>query len=260
MSQVGVVVPTLGERPESLRATLLSLHNQNPRPFIVIVRPESARQIDRDFRNLFDMVVLDSGTGLSGAINLGLAALPESVTFGNWLGDDDELTQGSLKSALQGLESNPSAVLAYGDCEYVNEDGKTFKTLRPGLKAARTVYFFPNRIPQPGALFRLEAFKQVGGVNPDLRFAMDLDLWFKLLKLGRAIYISKTVAKYKWHAGSLSAANQIKAFNESRYLRQKYSTGFVKYLARAVDALSSLILKTNVSTLDRLASKSKSIN
>lgn len=42
---------------------------------------------------------------------------------------------------------------------------------------------------------------EVGGVNPDLNFAMDYDLFVKMMKKGRFVRLNRFFATFRVHAG-----------------------------------------------------------
>ena len=73
---------------------------------------------------------------MSAAVNLGLARATSRHQYGNWLGDDDLLTPGSVAATLKALDGNPEAVLAYGHCTYIDEDGRLLWVSKAG-RAAR---------------------------------------------------------------------------------------------------------------------------
>jgi secreted protein with Ig-like and vWFA domain len=89
-SSVGIVVPTLGTRPDYLRQSLTSIRAAG-RSLIHIVAPSSVDFASVIEPDLFDAVIDDPGLGLAAAIDVGMHSFPDSVVFVNWLGDDDEL-------------------------------------------------------------------------------------------------------------------------------------------------------------------------
>ena len=89
-SSVGIVVPTLGTRPDYLRQCLTSIRAAGDAR-IHIVAPGSLCLGSVIEPDLFDAVIDDPGLGLAAAIDTGMHSFPDSVVFVNWLGDDDEL-------------------------------------------------------------------------------------------------------------------------------------------------------------------------
>jgi hypothetical protein len=68
--------------------------------------------------------------------------------------------------------------MVYGGANYVDDTGKL-------IRRGRAVEFDLNRpcesiIPQPAAFFRKAAFEEVGGLDINLHYRMDLDLWIRM--------------------------------------------------------------------------------
>ncbi len=93
--ETGIVIPTLGTRPEFLVQTAHSIRAAGD-AHILIVSPDLERVSDILDRSLYDSMVLDPGLGLSTAINLGVDNLPRECIYINWLGDDDLLFPHSI--------------------------------------------------------------------------------------------------------------------------------------------------------------------
>jgi hypothetical protein len=74
-------------------------------------------------------------------------------------------------------------------------------------------------IPQPGALFRLDAYKDVGGLDDSLHWAFDYHLMIKLKGLGRFAYLPTVLAKFRWHPGSLSVKGRLNSVSEASRVR-----------------------------------------
>src|SRR5690348_5385965 len=85
VASVLVVVPTLGERVETLRASLDSVRaQQGVSVRLVVVVPESATEARAIAEDLGATVVDDPGRGLSAAVNAGIAAR-SAECFYAWL-------------------------------------------------------------------------------------------------------------------------------------------------------------------------------
>ena len=201
-----LVVPTLGTRPDHLRACLRSVSAQDRRPHMVLVGPDTksvraaAEECGADW-------LADPGSQTR-AINAGIDAAPDSIRYVNWLGDDDLLEPGSLALTRAALEANPRATVAYGACRYIDESGRQLWVSKAGPWATRILGWGPDLIPQPGMLVRLEAWRRVGGVDESYRFAFDLDLLLKLKRLGPLIDVGAVVSSFRWHDDSLTVGDR----------------------------------------------------
>ena len=216
--RVGIVVPTLGNRPDYLKQCLESVRASGD-AHICLVAPK-----DFNFNQLIackfaDQFVIDPENGLSEAINKGISELPAEIEYINWLGDDDLLAPGSLNESSQVLDTCPTAVLVFGSCEYVDRDGKVVWVNKSGQWASPLLHFGPDLIPQPGSLFRRTAFEEVGGLGKTYDWAFDFDLLLKLKKIGKLRFINKTLARFRWHPESLSVEYRRKSVAEASKVR-----------------------------------------
>jgi hypothetical protein len=109
--------------------------------------------------------------------------------------------------------------MAFGSCDYIDGEGQIIWTNGSGKWAVPLLRFGPDLIPQPGALFRRPAFEKVGGLNTDLGWAFDFDLFIKFSKVGKLRYINQPLAKFRWHPESLSVEHRKKSVSEASQVR-----------------------------------------
>lgn len=216
--KVGIVVPTLGERPDYLLKCLESIRAAGE-AFVVLVAPATFDSSPLKNSGLIDMFVADPKSGLPQAINAGIRALPANTEFINWLGDDDLLTPGSLMTTSQALEADRGIHFVFGSCHYVDPEGDVIWTNRSGPWAVPLLRFGPDLIPQPGALFRRSSFEEVGGLESKFGWAFDFDLFIKLSKLGKAKFLDEPLASFRWHPESLSVEFRKKSVAEASAVR-----------------------------------------
>lgn len=216
--QIGVVLPTLGERPELILGCINSIRKSGAR-YVAIVSPH---EFPRDIESLVDKVIKDPGLGLAAAINLGMEKLPEHIEYSTWIGDDDLFEENGLSILAETMSNHPEASLVYGICTYVNGLGRVLGVNKAGNIAWRILQFGPDLIPQPSSLFKLRDFRQVGGLNQRYKNAFDLDLFLKLKKIGKARYVPVKVSKFRWHDGSLSVNQRWRAVVEASVVRRSH--------------------------------------
>jgi GT2 family glycosyltransferase len=181
---------------------------------------------------LIDDHLEDPGTGLAGAINAGFRAMPESIDLINWLGDDDLLYPGSLTQAAKALNNHPEALMVFGSCDYIDPRGNIVWTNRSGQWAVPLLRFGPDLIPQPGALFRRQAFKAVGELSEKYSWAFDFDLFIKLSKLGKIMFIGSTLSAFRWHPKSLSVGFRSNSVLEASRVRVSHLPKLFRPLAQ----------------------------
>lgn len=216
--KVGIVVPTLGTRPDYLEKCLLSIREAG-QAFVLLVAPKGFIFNDLKLNGLIDAIVSDPEQGLSEAINQGIAGLPKEVEYVNWLGDDDLLTPNSLTLSKAVLDSESNTLLVFGSCDYINEFGQVVWRNRSGSWAVPLMRVGPDLIPQPGALFRRSAFVDAGGLSTAYSWAFDFDLFLKLSKKGQVRFVNRTLSQFRWHPESLSVEQRNKSVSEASLVR-----------------------------------------
>lgn len=78
-------------------------------------------------------------------------------------------------------------------------------------------------IPHPAVFIRRELFDQCGTFDESLRYAMDIDLWMRLLPHFQPAQLSRALAVFREHAGSVSTANVLAARKEELAVRWRYA-------------------------------------
>ena len=249
--RVGIVVPTLGNRPSYLKQSLESIQAAGT-AHICLVAPKEFDCQELISRGLIHQFLVDPGAGLAAAINMGFSKLPKEIEYINWLGDDDFLVPDSISDAADALDADPTAVLVYGSCEYVNPSGEMVWVNKSGQWASKILSFGPDLIPQPGALFRRKAFEEVGQLSNSYKWAFDFDLLLRLKKIGKLRFINKNLASFRWHPESLSVEYRKDSVNEASKVR-------VSHLPQALRTISFFWeYPVQIATLlagDRLTSK-----
>jgi hypothetical protein len=117
------------------------------------------------------------------------------------------------------LEDDSQIALVYGGCEYIDGFGKQLWVNKSGKYAKYLMRFGPQLIPQPGALFRLTAYEQIGGLDRRYKWAFDLDLLIRLSRVGKLHFVPATLGRFRWHEGSLSVGGRKGSVREASEIR-----------------------------------------
>jgi GT2 family glycosyltransferase len=194
----------------------------------LLVGPSTLDTVALQSDSLIDSFVADAGVGLASAINQGISALPPSVQYVNWLGDDDILKPDSLITSSEVLDSKSNVVMTFGSCEYIDDQGSVVWINCSGQWAVPLLRFGPDLIPQPGALFRRSAFEAVGGLNSEFGWAFDFDLFIRLSKLGDLQFLNQTMAQFRWHPESLSVEHRKHSVAEASKVRISHLPSWIR--------------------------------
>lgn len=228
-SRILVVLPTLGDRLDTLRETLESIDRQRSDVSLrlALVAPKTAFAA-RELALTFGATIVDDPkNGISEAINRGIAAR-DGEEFYAWMGDDDLYRDGGLLTLQRLLEQSPEAIVSYGGCDYINPAGITIARSRAGKLAQFLLAWGPDLIPHPGSMIRLDHLQAVGGFDATLKYAMDLDVFLKLRKLGHFVCTKATVSAFRWHPNSLTVADRHASSLESEAVKAAHLPAWIR--------------------------------
>ena len=124
-----------------------------------------------------------------------------------WLNSDDVLEPGALAIAASLFAPGVCAVSATS--LVVDADGQllTLMSNREGTTTTALLHRQGN-LPQPATFFARDAYQQCGGMNPDLVYAMDVDLWLKLSKVGTIVLRPELIfSRFRVHPDAKTARN-----------------------------------------------------
>lgn len=242
MSKVGVVVPTLFERPDYLMQCLESVRLAGP-CHISLLGPNS-REMQKTLRLDVDSCIEEPAGTLSLKIDYAIRSLPLECAFVTWLGDDDLLEPNAINETKKILEANPDVAIVFGGCNYIDAAGKLIGRNRSFAKAIDIARWGPFLAPQPGSLYRRSDYYRVGGLDHSLKLAFDMDLFISLSSVGRVKKIRRTVANFRWHGGSLTVSNRHASIAEGSLVRRKQARNpLEKKLVLALNPVVEMMTK-----------------
>ena len=252
--RVLVVIPTLGRRLDYLQQTLQSIQSQSEPAQIVVVLPEGAAEA-RALATEMSAAIADDPGSMASAINLGVQKALPSVSYVNWIGDDDLLAPESLRTAVDALDARPEAVAAFGYCDYIDPQGAKLWTSRAGRIAPWLMTWGPDLVPQPGMLIKLSAWRNTPGLQDTLHFALDLDLLLSLRKQGPFVRVPRTLASFRWHPDSLTVSNRTASLDESLAVKAHHATSGQRVLIRLLDPMVRFATRLAAQRLNKRATR-----
>jgi glycosyltransferase involved in cell wall biosynthesis len=131
--------------------------------------------------------------------------------------NDDVLAPGCVERQVAALHEHPRATMATARRDIVDEHGQRLLRARglPRMEGvvdgedviARCARAGTNLIGEPtSVLFRAEAFEHAGGAWSDAwPYMVDLELWFRLLRLGDMVALPATLSAFRVHRGGWTA-------------------------------------------------------
>jgi glycosyltransferase involved in cell wall biosynthesis len=139
----------------------------------------------------------NSGRGLSSARN---TALPHiDAEYIALLDIDDEWLPGKLNQQLKTFQENPEIIANFVGNEFISPEGLMLRSSRPTRKKPTPRNLLQQKVVITGSAssiaIRSEYLKAIGGFDPNLTFAEDLDCWVRLSTLGEISPISLVLCR-----------------------------------------------------------------
>lgn len=230
--RVLVILPTLGDRIDTLRETLRSIERQRDEVdlTLAVVAPPAAADARALAAEFGAVVVDDPKAGISEAINRGIAVRTDE-TYYAWIGDDDLFRDGGLRTLRDLIEASPTAAVAFGGCDYIDPEGRTIAVSNAGRLALCLLPWGPDLIPHPGSLIRLDDLEAIGMFDPALRFAMDLDAFLKLRSRGPFVWTRRSVSAFRWHPDSLTVSDRSSSSREAESVKRRHTPLAIRWLS-----------------------------
>jgi len=171
--------------------------------------------------------VSEADKGQSHAINKGINKADGDIIV--WINSDDYLLPGTLQKVKDYFERNPKKQWAYGRCLSVDENGWTNRKGIYGIKnMLMKKYSYGkllavNYISQPSTVFTKDIFLKAGGLNEELDYAMDYDLWLRFGAIADAGTIDWDMAAFRFYDDCKTGGAKEVSLKEAYALSKKYS-------------------------------------
>lgn len=208
--------------------------------------------------------------GQSDAFNKGFARA--RGRFLTWLNADDVFLPGAFEAVANAIEKNPECEWFTGGCVFC-DSGLFVKKFFISHKFSQMR--FKGRqltVGGPSSFFTKRLLCEVGGLDVNLCFLMDIDLWYRFVLLGRVRYVrvKEYIWAFRFHDQSKTSgrvvspdAEQSKLHNnqmemEGRILQDKY--GAPSFFWRLINRLPSSVVDAAIAYFETWKYKGRHVN
>lgn len=125
------------------------------------------------------------------------------------LGSDDLWEPNKLEVQVRALEADGDAHACYSDCWVIDAEGQRRDRLGRQYPY-RGGWIFDHLIamdfmpPSPTTVFRTATIRNLGGYNEHRRITEDVDLWLRLTRRHRVLYLDEVLSSYRVHGDNVS--------------------------------------------------------
>lgn len=216
--RISVVTPSYNQA-EYIEATIRSvlLQGYPCLEYIVIDggSSDNSVQIIQKYEKSIAYWVSEEDSGQSHAINKGAEKATGDLIV--WLNSDDILLPNSLLTIGKvWMERKPDALT--GSIQFIKQNGdfdSRHQVCNPDFETLLTCKDYIN---QMATFMSLKVWKDLGGVNQDLHYSMDFDLWLRFLEKGHTfIAINDDLAACRLQPDS-KTLGQSSPFHEEKFV------------------------------------------
>jgi len=138
-----------------------------------------------------------------------------------WLGADDLYLPGAVRTGVEALMARPNIDVIYGEGNWIDEHGAVISRY-PTLPFDPKDLEWDCFICQPASFIRASAYRRCG-LDPDVNFSFDYDLWIRMAKQGiRFEMIPQYLAGSRMHQGAKTINERETVFTASMGLLQRH--------------------------------------
>lgn len=231
---VSIVTPSFNQASFLERTIRSVLEQDYPYLEYIIIdggSTDGSLEIIKKYADRLSWWVSEKDRGQTDAINKGFAhATGEALA---WLNSDDTYLPGAVSRAVSFLEGHPEAGLVYGEADFIDEDDRVIGKFPARQTDYEKLLKGYVHIPQQAAFFRADLWKRVGPLDPSFYFAMDYDLWVRLSKISKIVYLPEVWANFRLHGGGKTEISDERCYPEMLkvYMRER-GAGFSWMKAR----------------------------
>lgn len=159
---------------------------------------DNTLQIIKKYEKKIDYWVSEKDNGQTEAIMKGLKLTTGEIV--NWINSDDKLAEGALFEIAKLFRENNKANVVIGRTNFF-ENNVFVGTSGKVVFSDRESTFAYGQVNQPAMFYRSEIINSVG-LDSNLHFCMDVDLWLRYLlrfDLNTVVITEKVIAEFRFH-------------------------------------------------------------
>ncbi|KMQ62822.1 glycosyl transferase family 2 [Chryseobacterium sp. BLS98] len=142
-----------------------------------------------------------------------------TTDFCAFLDPDDALFPDAIACSLKKMNSDEGIVATYSQVLFCDRDLNPLNVFKKIKQINNNRLFFNCPIQMfHFFVFRRRIYLKTSGINPELKAAVDQDLYLKILEYGDTELIKKVLYKYRLHSGGISQ-NDKKEYAKSEFAK-----------------------------------------
>jgi len=197
--KISIITPSLNQA-EYLERTIRSVLDQNyPNLEYIIIDGESTDgsiKIIKKYADYLKYWVSEKDKNHSEALNKGFAAATGEISA--WLNSDDTYLPGALHTVAHKFQRDPKADIVFGNTLFIDETDQVIGDLKHTKFNLKSYIYKAFGVHQPATFWKTAVFRELGGINEQIFFCMDTDLFFRMAReRKRFVFVNQYLACFR---------------------------------------------------------------
>jgi len=232
-----------------LEETILSAINQNyTNKEIILIdggSTDGSLEIIKKHTSNFTYWISEPDDGQSDALIKGFSKCTGDLM--GWINSDDLLVPDALKIVAEKAQKvkNINGVF-YGGCYFIDENSDIQDRFKYEPHISLITKTIGPTISQPGTFFGRDVYYSVSGINKNLKYGMDRDLFCKFLFSSTPFYYTgKYLAKFRKYSNQKGHSKTYLKLcdSESRYIDEKYGYNKISHLRIVIARILQILVR-----------------
>ncbi len=230
--RISVITPSFNQA-SYLEETICSVLGQNyPNLEYIVIdggSGDGSKEILERYSHHLSYWCSEPDRGLAHAIQKGAERCTGDIIC--WVASDDCFLPGALHRVSEYFHAHPDEEVVTGGCYFVDSKGTPcsigLQRYTMGVPATfeRFLFYEQDGVAAYSTFWKREAFESVGGVDPDLQFAMDFDLFIRLARRRPFGHLPEFLSSFRVHSESKSTTSQHVRESEVAMIKARYGLG-----------------------------------
>ena len=181
-------------------------------------------------------IISRKDTSLSDAINQGFEQATGEI--GCWINADDYFELDAFQTVINAFKKHPDRQWLYGHCDIIDDTENEIRKPITGYKNligwrySLNMLLCENYVNQPATFWKMDLWKQVGGLSLDYQITADYHLWLKFAQKSKAIALHNKLAHFRRCGESISDNQFEQQFQEEVTIADLFSSPLFKAIHR----------------------------
>jgi hypothetical protein len=146
------------------------------------------------------------------------------------LNSDDTYYPDAVSEAVACLQAHPDVGMVYGEAALIDEEGKVIGRFASRQTDYESLLRGSVHIPQATTFFRTELWKRVGPLDLSLFFSFDYDLWVRLAKVSKLLFVPRLWAHFRLHNLGKTIVNDDRCYPDMLRVQRREGGGWISWM------------------------------